>query len=358
MTNAKPRIAVIGAGMAGATCARGLKEAGAEVHVFEKSRGVGGRLATRRRRWINAGSVDDEAAFDHGAPAFTAHSSGFVEFVDRCVRSGDLVRWMPRMASGSFVPLDGYECWIAPYRMPDLCSRLMDGVPVTFGQTIDAIHAGPDGWRVEWLGEILGRGFSHVVLAMPPIQAAKLIEPHRRDWAHLARLQRMLPCWTLLGVADVPAGKPDWDVAWPISGPLAWIIRNESKPGRVSAPGAVHWVAHANAAWSETHLEAPDDAVHATLLSAMAEFLGQAPNWRFSEVHRWRYASVARPDACASQAFRFDDVLGLGVCGDYLGGAGVEGAWLSGSALARQVSEACGLTSRPRVPAGQLSSRG
>ena len=41
-------VAVIGAGLAGAACARGLQAAGVQVTVFDKSRGVGGRLATRR----------------------------------------------------------------------------------------------------------------------------------------------------------------------------------------------------------------------------------------------------------------------------------------------------------------------
>ena len=41
-------VAVVGAGLAGVACARGLQAAGVEVTVFDKSRGVGGRLATRR----------------------------------------------------------------------------------------------------------------------------------------------------------------------------------------------------------------------------------------------------------------------------------------------------------------------
>ncbi|HIP78813.1 MAG TPA: FAD-binding protein, partial [Kiloniellaceae bacterium] len=43
-----PRIAVIGAGLAGLLCARRLQDAGLHPVVFEKSRGLGGRLATRR----------------------------------------------------------------------------------------------------------------------------------------------------------------------------------------------------------------------------------------------------------------------------------------------------------------------
>ena len=45
-------IAVIGAGIAGLVCAQQLSQAGYSVVVVEKSRGLGGRLATRRLHGI------------------------------------------------------------------------------------------------------------------------------------------------------------------------------------------------------------------------------------------------------------------------------------------------------------------
>ena len=41
-----PHIAIIGVGMAGVTCARTLRQAGHNVTLFEKSRGLGGRMST------------------------------------------------------------------------------------------------------------------------------------------------------------------------------------------------------------------------------------------------------------------------------------------------------------------------
>ena len=55
-------IAIIGAGMAGVTCARTLRQAGHKVTIFEKSRGLGGRMATRASAF---------GSFDHGAQYFT-----------------------------------------------------------------------------------------------------------------------------------------------------------------------------------------------------------------------------------------------------------------------------------------------
>lgn len=353
MTASRARVAVIGAGMAGATCARELSDAGVDVHLFEKSRGVGGRMATRRIRWRDAAQRDHEVAFDHGAPGFPVRSAAFARFVDQQAESGALVRWLPRMAPGSLVPFDGCDSWTGSHRMPAVCSRLLDGLHVTLGGAIDTIRRGPAGWSLERLGETLGRGFAHVVLAMPPLQAAALLAPHRRDWATRAREQRMLPCWTLMGLSAEPAAA-EWDSAWPVNGPLGWIVRNDRKPGRRSDDGAAHWVAHASARWSERHLEARDDEVQAALLLAMDEFLGQRLQWRFSQVHRWRYAAVARRASFAQEPFWYDDDLGLGVCGDYLGGAGVEGAWMSGHALGERIAWACERLPRSLQPAGAV----
>ena len=63
---------VIGAGMAGVTCARALSTAGQEVRLLDKGRGIGGRMATRR---ITTGW--GELHFDHGAQYFTARNSSF-----------------------------------------------------------------------------------------------------------------------------------------------------------------------------------------------------------------------------------------------------------------------------------------
>lgn len=338
MSAGLPRVAVVGAGMAGAACARRLADSGVEVHLFDKSRGVGGRLATRRVRWTDDTGVAHDTAFDHGAPGFSAQGAAFSRFVhDRCLR-GELHRWSPRRAPGSFAPHDGVELWVAGAGMPALCRRLVSGLPSTLGKPVDALHREPQGWRVALRGESPGPAFSHVVLAIPPRQAAELLASHHPGWATQARQRRMAACWTLMAIADESAGGPDWDVARPREGPLAWIIRNDRKPGRPFERGRAHYVVHANAAWSETHLELPQAEVQAALLCALADVLPTTPRWRFSQVHLWRYASVARAGTRTLQPFWFDADLGLGVCGDYLGGAGVEGAWVSGDALAARIA--------------------
>ena len=50
--------------------------------------------------------------------------------------------------------------------------------------------------------------------------------------------------------------------------------------------------------------------------------------------HRWRYADT---EPALMQGSWWDAQMRLGLCGDWLHGGKVEGAWLSGRALAQQV---------------------
>ncbi len=328
-------VAVVGAGLAGLTCAQRLAQAGCAVRLFEKSRGVGGRMATRRLQWQDDAGQAHTARMDHGTPSFSARSAAFGRFVAEAAEAGLLAPWSPHVAPGSFEPLDDRNGWVATPDMPALCRHLALAATWAPHERVTALHRKPSGWEV--LGDdgvLLGEGFQRVVVAIPPAQAAPLLQPHRSDWAELARRWPMRPCWTLMAVVDQGAGGPSWHLALPTRGPLASIIRNDAKPGRGTGSLLASWVVHATASWSQTQLDAPPQGVEAQLKAATAEWLGQPLAWRHSAVHRWLYASALRAEAAPSSRFWLDPAIGLGVCGDFLGGAGVEGAWTSGRALA------------------------
>jgi predicted NAD/FAD-dependent oxidoreductase len=162
----------------------------------------------------------------------------------------------------------------------------------------------------------------------------------------------MLPGWTLMGVADELAQAPDWDAARPATGPLAWVIRHESRPGRAAVAGQSHWVAHARPAWSRQHLEQPAVWVQDELQSALEHCLGQPLRWQHAQVHRWRYALPQPSTSLPTGANWWDAELGLGVCGDFLGGVGAEGAWLSAQALGAAVVTQLGRAQVPERPTG------
>jgi hypothetical protein len=333
MSITRGSVAVIGAGIAGATAAHRLALAGHPVHVFDKARGPGGRLATRRVEWVDRQGRAATTRLDHGALGFSCSSAAFQTFADHALRSGHLVAWQPTLAAGS-LPLEGGATLYLPAPdMPALCRDLLKGAPASSSFAVDGLHRGPFGWQVQAGGVRHASTFDAVVVALPPAQAAPLLKPHRPDWARHASMAPMQPCWTLMGIADDAAPELGWDLARPPSGPLAWVLRNDARPGRASVPGQAHWVAHARAGWSRRHLEQPAGWVMQQMQEALAECRGRPVDWQHCTVHRWRYALPQAQRTAPTAAFWWDAAQGLGVCGDFLGGGGVEGAWLSAQAL-------------------------
>jgi renalase len=355
------RVAVVGAGIAGAACARALMLAGHSVHVFDKSRGPGGRLATRRFEWVDRNGLACATRLDHGAVGVTARSALFQTCVDQATSAGYLAEWAPELAAGSLRSQDDDRLYVPVPDMPALCRRLLDGVAATWSFAVDSLQIGPLGWQVQAGGEHHHAHFDAVVLALPPAQAAPLLGPHRRDWARHASVAQMQPCWTLLGVADAPPAL-GWGLARPPTGPLACVLRNDSRPGREHVPGQAHWVAHARAGWSRQHLEQPAAWVQQQLQAALAECLGQPVRWHHSVVHRWRYAQPHPQSQRATPAepYWWDAALGLGACGDFLGGSGIEGAWLSAqslsAALLQRASDVASTAFAARGPAVHLAA--
>jgi renalase len=321
-----PTIAIIGAGLAGLSCARQLHAAGLRITVFDKSRGLGGRLCTRRGNNWQA---------DHGAQYFTARVPAFRQQVDDWLHAGVVVEW-PITPAVLGQPAAGTQPdqHMAPARYVGLpgmsapCKALATGLAVRSQHTVCRLHHSPAGWQLETVEHgLLPDLFSQVLVAVPAPQAASLLADSQPALAAVAAAQPMLPCWTVM-VQPAADFAPGFTAAFVNDGPLRWIARNDSKPGRSGAPC---WVLQANAEWSAAHLELPASEVAALLLNAF-RVLG-APACTALSSHRWRYA-----DCHASQhGSVWDTASGIGLCGDWLHGGKVEGAWLSGRHLAASV---------------------
>ncbi|WP_048438548.1 NAD(P)/FAD-dependent oxidoreductase [Caenimonas sp. SL110] len=332
-----PKVVVIGAGIAGAACARALADQGFDVQVVDKARGAGGRLATRRLEWLDGEGNRRMTRFDHGAPAFRADDPAFQQFLRTAFPPDALVQWSPAGPRGKRPSGDIGSQWLPAPDMPSLCRWLLRDFTATWSFPVDRIQKGPLGWQIEAAGATLAGHFDAVVLALPPAQAAPLIAAHRGDWAQSASPVPMQPRWTLMGVARSPVNGGIGDAGQPEDGPLGWVMRNDAKPGRESRPDEAHWVAHARPAWSLEHIEQPAAWVQAQMQAALQDWLGEPILWQHAVVHRWRYAmppsAAAGASTDAPQRFWWDGALGLGVCGDFFGSTGVEGAWQSAQAL-------------------------
>jgi len=331
-----PRVAVIGAGVAGAACAAGLLRAGFDVTVFDKSRGVGGRLATRRAHWVASDGRARDAEFDHGCPHFTASRPRFQAVIERAVALGCAARWQQHVHATFPAPRTREVIVPAP-SMPAFCRHLLNGVPQRLGHAVTGLQRCSEGWLLHLADATAGDrtegAFQQVVLAIPAAQAAMLLGGHQSDWADALASVRMAPRWTLMAVTD-DVDWP-WDAAQLDGSELGWVLRDDRAPGRRFGAGVVPWVAHATPAWSRAHLE--DDAVQVaeSLRAALGRLLGgtRPLRWHHAAAHRWRYAELERRAPGGLDCW-WSHGLGLGVCGDAFGDGSVEAAWRSGDELA------------------------
>ncbi len=297
------RVAIIGAGMAGLAAARRLRAAGVDCAVFDKSRGLGGRMATRR---------DGDLRFDHGAQYFTARGKRFKALVEEWRAAGAAAEWF----EGAFVGVPGMS---GPAR------AMAEDVEVAGGVQASGLRRDADGWRVFDAEGARDGAFAAVLLAVPAPQAVPLAASAGVAFPALEAV-RYAPCWALMLTFEGPSGLPE-DHRRFESGAISWIARNGSKPGRDPAPETL--VVHAAPDWSRAHLEmSKEDAAAALVAELPGVGVKTAP--ARAAAHRWRYAMVER---AAEAAYLWDASAGIGACGDWCLGPRVEAAFDSGDGL-------------------------
>lgn len=298
---ARPRIVIVGAGMAGLACARSLATAGLNPRLFDKGRAPGGRVATRRV---------DTATFDHGCPGVEANLA--------------LPGLIPWPESGE--PL--LQAVASP-TMRALADLLATGLRIDCGVTIAALVRHEGHWFAGKDDGSLEGPFDVAIVAVPAPQAIRLYgenSPH----AHVTAVPIYDPCCTAMLAFDQRVDAPD--VITPSLGPIARMIRDNAKPGH-QPDGLDRWVIHAEPGWSAAHLDASFEDIAAALLEA-GRTHAALPDPVMAIGHRWRYARVSRP---LGVSCLWDAAAQFGGCGDWCLGPTVADAVASGRALAAAV---------------------
>ncbi|MBU3736403.1 MAG: FAD-dependent oxidoreductase, partial [Methylobacterium sp.] len=309
---APPRIAVIGAGIAGLSCAGALQAAGCAVTVFEKSRGPSGRMSTR-----NSGAWQ----CDHGARFFTAADPRFQREVTAWVQAGLAAPWTARIARHEggfltpFIP-EGTR-YVGVPGMNAIGHALAGPLSLRTEATVQRLMRDGAGWQLHCKEHAEAAGpYAAVLLAIPAPQAAALLSAVDSELCAAAAGASMRGCWTLMLQYRAGSDFP-YDALEVMNSPLAWAARDSSKPRR---SGLESWVLQATPEWSGTHLEDPAERVAGALLDAFAALGGPRPDaWT---AHRWRYADCTRP--LAAGALWHPD-SGIGICGDWVDRGSIEG---------------------------------
>ena len=303
------RVAIVGAGISGLACAEALRAAGHEPVLFDKARGAGGRMSTRRID-TDQGTI----AVDHGATHFTARSAGFSALVGQWEAAGLAARW----------PAAGRDAWIGVPTMNAPLKAYGAEHSIHWSTPVTALTRSPAGWTVHSETRRFAP-FDAAVVAIPAEQAAPLLSLHDFTMARAAMAIRSHPIWSAMFLFARPIGAAADLIRG--DGPITLAMRNGTRPGRSSAEC---WVVQASWEWSEANLTRPADQICQALLVELARaakiFLPQPIH---SHAHRWLFGQPSGRDPVDL----WNPAIGLGACGDWLAHGFVEAAWERGDRL-------------------------
>jgi len=325
-------VAVIGAGMAGLTCARELVTRGARVTVFERGAVAGGRLASLQT---------DAGVFDVGAQFLTVQNESFAKEVRRWVGADLLRTWEASLAELR----GGQATLVAPSAarfvgvpsMQSIATYLARGLDVVFDAEVGRISRGSAEWylfdpRERQLGIV---GFDALVLAIPSVDALRLVRSET-DFAPRLEAVRWDACWSATLALSRPSGI-EFEAALISDDPiLAWAARDSSKPMRQLGEGvAERWLLQARSTWSNNFVDMPADDAARWMQRAFAARLARPLAQKSCSALRWRNST---PVEALAEPYLWDPGRAIGLAGDWCGGARVETAFLSGLGLAQAIA--------------------
>ena len=330
--------AIIGAGIAGLACGQALADSGVTVDLFDKARGPGGRMSSKRR---------PNATLDLGAQAFSVRNSVFQHAVDKWLSIGCIAPWPTttyQASSSGWQPHnDQHVRYTGAPRMSALTRHLAESLiaypnaTLTTATPIASLKQIATGWLLVGADNTVYGPFDQVIISAPPPQAQILVAPWDAVLAAACEERHQCACWVGWAIFDeplpsIPGVAPNWQMARLAHPALNIVSRNHTKPGRDTQRESVSLLAQLD--WSEAHLEHATEAVAEQLLSAFKSVLPPSvalPKLTEMGAHRWRYAQPATAD---NHEYLYSE-SGLALCGDSFLDGRVEDAWLSGHRLGK-----------------------
>ncbi|MFK7864880.1 MAG: NAD(P)/FAD-dependent oxidoreductase [Pseudohongiellaceae bacterium] len=308
-----PSIAIIGAGLAGIALAQELKGF-AKVTLFEKSRGVGGRMSNRRH---------DLARFDHGAQFFTARSKEFRTAISAALELKSIEEWTPKILTLEANQEPYKREWFEPHfrgasGMNSLAKTLAKDLSIQTGVEVKALSSESSGWVIEDQSGCQSSHFDWVVCSAPAPQATNLLPD---QFLHKEKLKDAVfsACFALMLGFDTPLNL-NFEAAVIKNPVLAWLsLHNQTS-----------LLVHSQNHWASDNVESDLKWVESEMLGALENLMPEIPKPNHQSLHRWRFARCETP---LETDFLLDTENRLAAVGDWCRGNRVEDAFLSGYKL-------------------------
>lgn len=320
------KLAIIGSGLSALTLANKIGNS-FDVTLFEKARGVSGRMSTRR---------SGEYHFDHGAQFFTIKNEELRELFQPLLDEKIIDIWHARFAELEGSLITSKRNWNADYphyvgtpAMNIINKHLAKNLNVKVATRVESLVKNNDKWHLfsdknEFLGE-----FDWVVSTAPAEQTTQLFP---EEFEHYDKISstKMLACFSLMLGFDKPL-EMEFDVALVKNMDISWISVNSTKPQRGDK---FTLLVHSTNKWAERHIDDDKEQVIKYLCDQTSKTIGHdVSTASHIDVHGWRYANIGKQKYDANL---IDKNMKLAACGDWLIRGRIESAFEAANNLAKE----------------------
>ena len=321
------KIAIIGAGISGLSVAHLLKNY-ADVTLFEKARGVSGRMSTRRA---------EPYYFDHGTQFFKARTDEFKAFIDPMIQEGVIALWNARFVEIKDREVISRRQWgtapphyVGVPNMNAIAKHLSPGLDIRLGIRVQSMQKQRGKWHLtDEQGNALGN-YDWIISTIPAEQATELL-PSSLSIHSQIQTVKMQACFSLMLGFKNPLPL-EFEAALIRGENISWISVNSSKPGRSND---YCLLVHSTNKWADEHIDDDRKQVMDYLCQQTSEIIGHDVNTaQHKAIHGWRYANIAKQ---SGDSHLIDCEAHIGVCGDWLIQGRIEAAFTSGFALANKI---------------------
>lgn len=307
--NKKP-VAIVGAGISGLSLARILADKNMTSFIIEKSKALGGRLATRR---------DGESTYDHGAAFYENSSEQSMLWHRRWVESHKSKLWFSENNSQYICGTQG---------MTALAKDLAEGLQIFNNEKVLSFGILKNGVNIFCeSGKILHA--ESLVLTSPLPQSIEILE--NSNIVYPEALKKIQYSKAVVGLFELASDASAFEFNYIKPQGAIFSISNNQAKG-ISKNLALSVLMSQE--WSELHFDLQEDRLIELVKAELAVLFKQKPEIAKAQIKKWRYS---QPQSAYSQKFEVLSNARVFLAGDAFGGPSVSGAISSAQAVSEEI---------------------
>ena len=325
------KLAIIGAGLSGISLACLIKKK-INVEIFEKSRGVGGRMSTRKA---------SPFIFDHGAQYFKINSKDFMHFISDLLDKNIIKPWSFRQAFFNGNSLEKLKIvsnkdkyFVGVPNMDSIVKYLSRNLNINLNTKINKIIKKDDNWFLYDENNKAYGEYNWVILTLPAEQSNAFIS-NKISFHNSINNIKMKGCFSLMVGMKKPLNL-GFEAAYIKNNDISWIALNNSKPFRNSDCSLI---INSSFKYAETNVETSKMDILNHMLNLTEKITeNNLSKPILTTLHQWKYVEAENNP---QQDYFIDPNQKIAVCGDWFINSRVEDAFTSANKLSKEIKLIC-----------------